>query len=332
MSAREFDESDVRIRPSRSTRPRSKDRPSYSDAIEALVTTVDRGRTTCITTDGTIITAMKSRELGPKSVVVGDFVGIVGDTSGTVGSLARIVTVQERKNSLSRTVDDVAKVERVIVANIDQLVIVLAAANPEPRKGLVDRFLVSAFNESIAPLILVTKVDLEQPPTFLDEYRALEIPVLTTSKGADITEIRKILYGKTSVLVGHSGVGKSTLINELVPHAQRVIGEVNAVTGRGKHTSSSAIALPLSPSLKLSDGWIIDTPGIRAFGLAHIDPNRIVATFEDLREVIAQCMPHCSHVEQGCALTEWACPNGTGIPARQARVDSLRSLLDIKLD
>ncbi|MEI6811899.1 MAG: ribosome small subunit-dependent GTPase A [Actinomycetes bacterium] len=332
MSARQFDESDVKIRPSRSTRPRSKDRPSHSEAITALVTTVDRGRTTCITDEGTILTTMKSRELGPKSVVVGDFVGIVGDISGTPGSLARIVTVQDRKNSLSRTVDDVAKVERTIVANIDQLVIVVAATNPEPRRGLIDRFLVSAFHEGIAPIILVTKVDLGEPPVFLDEYRALGVRVLTTKKGAELSELRELLHAKTSVLVGHSGVGKSTLINVLVPHGERVIGEVNEVTGRGRHTSSSAIALPLSPSLKLSDGWIIDTPGIRAFGLAHIDPNRIIAAFSDLSEVVSQCMPNCSHAVEGCALTRWAAPNGEVIPERQQRIESLRSLLEIKLD
>lgn len=332
MVAREFDESDVRIRPSRSTRPRSKDRPSHSDAINALVTTVDRGRTTCITDDGTIVVTMKSRELGPKSVVVGDQVGIVGDTSGTIGSLARIVTVQERKNSLSRTVDDAAKVERIIVANIDQLIIVVASTNPEPRRGLIDRFLVSAFDQGITPFILVTKVDLADPPSFLDEYRNLNVQVLTTKKGGDISQLRTILQGKTSVLVGHSGVGKSTVINALVPHAQRVIGKVNEVTGRGRHTSSSAIALPLSTELKLNDGWIIDTPGIRAFGLAHIDPNRIIASFGDLREVIARCMPNCSHSEAGCALNDWAAPQGKVIPQRQARIESLRSLLDIKLD
>jgi ribosome biogenesis GTPase len=330
LDKRNLDESDVRIRPAKSTRPRSKDRPSHGDAITALVTTVDRGRTTCITDSGVIIVAMKARELGPKSVVVGDYVGIVGDTSGNSGSLARIVSVKERKNSLSRTVDDIAKVERTIVANIDQLVIVVAATNPEPRQGLVDRFLVSAFNEGITPIILVTKTDLGVPPAFLDEYRLLDVAIITTCKGADLTQIHDMLRGKTSVLVGHSGVGKSTLLNALVPHAQRVIGEVNEVTGRGRHTSSSAIALPLSPHMEFSDGWVIDTPGIRAFGLAHIDRRKIVASFSDLSEVITECMPNCSHFEKSCALTRWASPNGVPNPARLARIQSLHNLLDMQ--
>lgn len=188
----------------------------------------------------------------------------------------------------------------------------------------------SAFNEGIKPIILVTKIDLGPLPEFLDDYRNLNVEVITTFKGGDLTLIQDIIHGKTSVLVGHSGVGKSTLINALLPHAERVIGEVNEVTGRGRHTSSSAIALPLSSHLALSDGWIIDTPGIRAFGLAHIDPNRIIASFEDLREVIADCMPNCSHNEESCALTKWIAPNGIAIPERQARIESLRNLLDIK--
>lgn len=332
LDGRTFDETDVRIRPSKSTRPRSKDRPSHSAAISALVTTVDRGRTTCITEIGTIIVAMKARELGPKSVVVGDYVGVVGDISGESGALARIISVKARANSLSRTVDDTAKVERTIVANIDQLVIVVAATNPVPRQGLIDRFLVCAFNEGIVPIILVTKTDLGAAPAFLEEYRALDIQILATGKGGDLAEIAAALRGKTSVLVGHSGVGKSTLLNSLLPHAQRVIGEVNEVTGRGRHTSSSAIALPLSPKMAFSDGWVIDTPGIRAFGLAHIDPARIIASFGDLSEVIATCMPNCSHFVAGCALTNWASPQGVPDIVRLARIQSLHNLLDLKRD
>jgi len=210
VSKRVYDESDARIRPARSTRPRTKDRPSHDDAITALVTTVDRGRTTCITDDRLIVTAMKSRELGPKSVVVGDIVSLVGDVSGNEGTLARIVSVNPRRNSLSRTVDDAAKVERTIVSNIDYLVIVASTTNPEPRRGLIDRFLVCA---DLAPL-----------PEFIEEYKALGVQIVTTSsktsdREADVAKIHKLLAGKTSVLVGHSGVGKSTLINDLVPHA-----------------------------------------------------------------------------------------------------------------
>ena len=285
MSPREYDESDARIRPSRTTRRRSKDRPTHSDSVTAFVTTVDRGRTTCVTDSGTVITAMKARELGPKSVVVGDFVEVVGDLSGAEGSLARIVSVNDRSNSLSRTVDDVARVERTIVANIDQLIIVVAATNPEPRRGLIDRFLVSAFHESIAPIILVTKVDLAPIPEFFSEYRALGVEIITTSsklnsRAEEIAAIKDLLAEKISVLVGHSGVGKSTLINDLVDSAARATGDVNDVTGRGRHTSSSAIALPL-----VGGGWIIDTPGIRAFGLSHLDKNRIIEAFPDIYQV-----------------------------------------------
>jgi ribosome biogenesis GTPase len=330
MSPREYDESDARIRPSRTTRRRSKDRPTHSDSVTAFVTTVDRGRTTCVTDSGTVITAMKARELGPKSVVVGDFVEVVGDLSGAEGSLARIVSVNDRSNSLSRTVDDVARVERTIVANIDQLMIVVAATNPEPRRGLIDRFLVSAFHESIAPIILVTKVDLAPIPEFFSEYRALGVEIITTSsklnsRAEEIAAIKDLLAEKISVLVGHSGVGKSTLINDLVDSAARATGDVNDVTGRGRHTSSSAIALPL-----VGGGWIIDTPGIRAFGLSHLDKNRIIEAFPDIYQVTQKCMPNCSHHEVSCALNAWIESDAAAKDERLMRVTSLQSLLEVK--
>ena len=334
MTPYSYDESDVRIRPSRRTRPRSKDRPSHDGAIYALVTTVDRGRTTCITDDAVIVTAMKARELGPKSVVVGDRVKVVGDVSGTEGTLARIVAVEPRRNSLSRTVDDAAQVERTIVSNIDQLVIVAAVTNPEPRRGLI-RFLVCAFHENIKPYLLMTKTDLAPLPDFVEEYRKLGVEILTSSSKAeshasDLAKVRDVLLGKTSVLVGHSGVGKSTLINALVPHAGRITGDVNVVTGRGRHTSSSAIALPLASSLAGDDGWIIDTPGIRAFGLAHLDSNRIIAAFADIAEVTQGCLSNCSHYEPSCRLNEWVEPGGVVDQERLTRVTSLRSLLELK--
>jgi ribosome biogenesis GTPase / thiamine phosphate phosphatase len=330
MSPREYDESDARIRPSRTTRRRSKDRPTHSDSVTAFVTTVDRGRTTCVTDSGTVITAMKARELGPKSVVVGDFVEVVGDLSGAEGSLARIVSVNDRSNSLSRTVDDVARVERTIVANIDQLMIVVAATNPEPRRGLIDRFLVSAFHESITPIILVTKVDLAPIPEFFSEYRALGVEIITTSsklnsRAEEIAAIKDLLAEKISVLVGHSGVGKSTLINDLVDSAARATGDVNDVTGRGRHTSSSAIALPL-----VGGGWIIDTPGIRAFGLSHLDKNRIIEAFPDIYQVTQKCMPNCSHHEVSCALNAWIESDAAAKDERLMRVTSLQSLLEVK--
>ncbi len=331
MSPREYDESDARIRPTRSTRPRSKDRPTHSSAITALVTTVDRGRQTCITDGGLVITAMRARELGPKSVVVGDRVSIVGDISGSQGTLARIVAVNVRRNSLSRTVDDAAQVERTIVANVDQLVIVVAASKPEPRRGLIDRFLVSAFTEGITPKLVITKNDLGLAPEFLSEYAKLDVEILHTaiksgSREKDLIALHTMLEGKISVLVGHSGVGKSTLINALVPEADRLTGDVNSATGRGRHTSSSAIAIPLASN----DGWIIDTPGIRAFGLSHIDTNRIVDAFTDLSEVAANCLSNCTHSESSCSLDAWAAPGGVINPERSARLSSLRALLAVK--
>lgn len=328
MATRTYDEDDVRIRPPRSTRPRTKDRPDYSGADQALVIAVDRGRTTCvridehgapIATPQLEITAMKARELGKKSVVVGDMVGIVGDTSGAEGSLARIVSVQPRRNALTRTVDDGANFERMIVANVDQMAIVMAAANPEPRHGFVDRALVVAYDQHIRPIIILTKRDLADAKEFLQSYADLDIHVIETQRGADLAPIREVLAGKTTVLLGHSGVGKSTLVNALVESADRATGSVNEATGRGRHTSSSALALRLNAG----DGWIIDTPGVRSFGVAHIDSGRVVSAFGEFAEALEHCPKNCSHNEEACALNNW--PSFTD--DNKSRLESLRRLL-----
>ena len=327
MSGR-YDENDQEHyeRPRRHTRPRTKERPRYDDAVDGVVTTVDRGRFT-LEVDGASVWAVKARPLGRKGVVVGDSVRVVGDVSGETGSLARIVEVRERTTVLRRTADDDDPVERVLVANADQLVVVTALADPEPRPRLIDRALVAAYDARMRPLLCLTKADLADPETLLGTYRSLGVPWVVTRRGGHLGQLRERLAGRTSVLVGHSGVGKSTLVNALVPDAGREIGHVNAVTGRGRHTSTSAIMLAL-PDLEGVPGRIIDTPGIRSFGLAHVRPEDLIEAFPDLDEMTEDCPRGCTHGadEPECGLDEAVARS----EADPERVESFRRLLEAR--
>lgn len=343
-----WDEDDVRINKSRQfgssnkARPRTKDRPDYSKAQIATITEVDRGRVKCLIESDIgklVVTAMKARELGKKSVVVGDLVSIVGDISGSDGSLARVVAVLPRRNSLTRTIDDHENDERVIVANVDQIAIVISTTNPEPREGFVDRALVVAFDQGITPIIIMTKQDLSSGDEFLKTYKDLDILIYKVDRSSDLTNLKEILSNKITVLLGHSGVGKSTLVNKLLgstadaglisdsPNTYRATGDVNEVTGRGRHTSSSAIALPLSPTFIGDEfGWIIDTPGVRTFGIAHIQPSRVISAFAEFNEAISHCPKNCSHNENECALNNW--PGLTN--QNLVRLASLRRVLSVE--
>jgi ribosome biogenesis GTPase len=291
----------------------------------AFVFTVDRGRYGCLLGGGGLVTAMKARELGRNSVVVGDRVALAGDTSGTQGSLARIVRVEERTSELRRSPDDTDPTERVVVANAQQMLIVSALADPEPKTRFIDRCLVAAYDAGLTPILVLTKSDLASPRKIRAFYAPLGLPIITARQplpAITLARLRKALAGEISVCIGQSGVGKSTLVNELIPDADRAVGDVNAVTGKGRHTSSSAVALRLPDSA--ANGWLIDTPGVRGFGLGHISPQRVVAAFGDLAEGTAACPPGCDHLSATCTLDEWAAIQGS---QAVARLDSLRRLL-----
>lgn len=297
-------------RPRRHTRPRTKERPDYSHLPLGRVMTIDRGRYT-VTVDGRTVVTMKARGLGRKGVVVGDVVRVDGDVSGAPDTLARIVEVRERSTVLRRTADDDDPIERIIVANVDRLAVVVAAADPPPRIGLVDRSLVAAFVAGIEPLVIITKTDLADPAEFTALLEPLGVPWVTTRRGGDLEAIRAELADHATVLIGHSGVGKSTLVNALVPDADRETGAVNLITGRGRHTSTSALALELP-----GGGIIVDTPGIRSFGLAHVSADDVIAAFPDVLDAVATCPRGCTHLAD-----EPEC----GIDAGPARLDADRA-------
>lgn len=348
------DDPRVKVRPGKSSRPRTKVRPSHDKATPAWVYAVDRGRYHTVLTDGsgTRVSAVKSRELGRRGVVVGDTVGLEGDISGRKDTLARIVKIAERRQVLRRSLEDgeAAGLEKVIVAGADQLLIVTAASNPPPRPGMIDRCLVAAADAGIEPIICLTKTDLDGADEVASGYERLGVRLLRTALPEDgqplspaqiasLQALRQALCGHYTVFVGHSGVGKTTLINALVPGAGRLTGQVNEVTGRGRHTSTSAHAFPLPPAtdptaplppanppaggdaqmrsgaggaaaeaifadLAQVPGWVIDTPGVRSFGLGHVTDEGLLAGFWELEMVARHCPRGCCHLEEApnCAL------------------------------
>lgn len=315
----DYDESDVKVRPGRRTRPRTKTRPEHADARSAMVVSVDRGRWGCVLDDSPDqVTAMRARELGRTPIVVGDRVDVVGDLSGRPDTLARIVRRGPRRTVLRRTADDTDPTERVVVANADQLLIVVALADPPPRTGLVERTLIAAYAGGLKPILCLTKTDLADPGPFAGQFADLELTVVTAGRDDPLDAVAPLLESQVTVLLGHSGVGKSTLVNRLVPEADRAVGRVTDI-GRGRHTSTQSVALRLAGS-----GWVIDTPGIRSFGLAHIAPDDVLLAFSDLAESIGECPRGCGHLgppaDPECALDTLTGP-------AQGRVAAARRLL-----
>ena len=260
---------------------------------------------------------------------VGDRVAVEAVDSG----LLRIVAVLPRRSALVREVYDPSRRDpntqgQVLAANIDLVVVVCSPAEPPFRPRLIDRYLVAASRDALRAVVCLNKIDLgvtEDVQTLLGGYERLGIEIVRASAAdGDVAELRDVIEGKVSLFSGHSGVGKSSLLNALEPGLALRVGDVTqaaAGQGKGRHTTSSARLVPLS----LPETFVVDSPGIRAFGLKGLAPRELAAHFPDIAALAPRCeYRDCLHrAEPGCAVKAAAHLD----PFLRARLESYRGIL-----
>jgi len=235
-------------------------------------------------------------------VAVGDFVSFVDAGDGT-GMIAR---VEPRRSKFSRRASGPKPIEQVIVANVDQIVPVFAAAQPALKWNMLDRYLVDAESVEIPAIICITKMDLAEDGFERDlrTYGQIGYEVVRTSAvtGEGISRIKDVLANKTTVLVGKSGVGKTTLLNAIQPDLGLRVNEVSQKTGKGKHTTTQLEMFELE-----FGGYVVDTPGMREFGLHKLSGPEMASLFREMRPHLGLCRfgAGCTHThEPGCAIKQ----------------------------
>ncbi len=237
-------------------------------------------------------------------VAVGDQVRFIDEHDGR----GLILEVLPRRSRLSRLAAGPRPLEQVMVANLDQVAAVMAAAQPEPKWNLLDRYLVSAESLGLQALIVIAKLDLlgdsRELLAEVTNYRRLGYPVLLTSAvdGIGLERLRSLLQGRISVLVGKSGVGKSSLLNALQPGLGLKVNAVSQATSKGRHTTTHLEMFPLD-----FGGWIVDTPGMREFGPWALDGEDLALYFPEMRPLVGTCKfgLDCRHAhEPGCAVVK----------------------------
>lgn len=259
-------------------------------------------------------------------LAVGDEVMLELDARGGAWAIAEILP---RRSRLARRAPGGAYGERTVVANIDQVIIVFAAAQPDPHVRMLDRFLVIAEANDIPARIVINKVDLVDQAKvrerFADYVRAGYPLHLTSVPGnVGLGELREVMRGRVSALTGPSGVGKSSLINALHPGLDLRVGEISRSVNKGRHTTVGAELHPIP-----GGGYVVDTPGLREVGVWGIDPASLDHCFPEIRELSGTCrFADCSHVhEPGCAVLQ-AVQDGSMSAARWESYVKLREELE----
>ena len=272
---------------------------------QVTVARIDFNGVRLVTDDGIAIEAgVPGRLRGVRkalgnAVVTGDRVTVVWE-----GDRAMVESVAPRRNAFSRRAAGEREVEQVVAANLDQVVIVAAVQRPEFKHGLVDRVLVQCARAGIDARLVLNKTDLDDHDEvrgLLGEYAfaGIEGHATCALSGRGVEELRAHLTGRRTLFVGHSGVGKSTLLHALMPHETIAQGEVNEVTGKGRHTTTAAVLYRPEPGTE-----VIDTPGVRAFALWGVDARDLARYYPDLRPHLGSCrFGDCRHDrEPGCAV------------------------------
>lgn len=238
-------------------------------------------------------------------VAVGDHVSLIDDEGDDSSKI--ISEIHPRDNYMIRVSPKKKGHGHIIAANIDQAIVMATVASPRTSFGFIDRFLVTAEAFRIPSVVLCNKMDLlsEEEKSLLKEkmkeYEAIGYPVyfISAKSQEDLSEVQELLSGKSSLISGHSGVGKSTLINHLIPDANQQTSEISEFVGKGTHTTTFAQRFTLEEGT-----YIIDTPGIKELGLAEIEAEELSHYFPELRDLLGECkFNNCTHThEPGCAI------------------------------
>lgn len=237
-------------------------------------------------------------------VVVGDVVTCEKDVDGSYV----ISAIEQRRNYIIRRASNLSKESHIIAANIDQALLVVTLFSPETANEFVDRFLVTCEAYKIPVTILLAKIDLaRQRPELIEEFRSIyeragyPIVEISATEGEGVQRVRELLRGKTTLLSGNSGVGKSTLVQAVEPGLDIRTGEISQSHNKGKHTTTFSTMYPLSEG-----GFIIDTPGIKGFGLIDIEEAELAHYFPEMMRYLPECrFYNCSHThEPHCAVVE----------------------------